>query len=273
MNRRQARDHLMKTLRLVVAGLEDLDILPLKGRDKREPGAKEKERMEDLLRSILVRHFGRQRRLVRAKLEAYAPDRKAAMPFDVEDIYQDDDLVAELMALLQKAVRGGVALFGQTTGVQIDWTLTNTRAAEWAREYTFELVKGIDEVTKAALQAAVSQFVETPGMSIGDVMNLLPFDEERALRVSVTEITRAYATANQMAGEDLKEEFPGVRVMKQWFTNNDDRVCELCGPLDGTEVGIDENFYEPESDYEDGNPPRHVNCRCWSGTYTALEGD
>ncbi len=95
------------------------------------------------------------------------------------------------------------------------------------------------------------------------------FTEDRALKIATTEITRAYATSSQMAGEDLKKEFPDVRVIKTWFTNNDERVCEFCVPLDGKEVEIDEDFYEPD-DYSDGNPPRHVNCRCWMQETTAL---
>ena len=177
------------------------------------------------------------------------------------------------MLLLQEAARHGVSLFGKNSRIQIDWTLTNQRAAEWAREYVYDLIKDIDDISRLALQSAISQFVETPGMTIGDVMDMLPYDDERAQRVAVTEITRAYASANQMAGEDLKKEFPDVRVTKMWFTNNDDLVCDLCGPLDKTEVGIDENFYEPEDSYQDGNPPRHVNCRCWTDTNTALGSD
>lgn len=265
MNKHAARLNLLKSVRLVVDGLEMIGIPPLKSRDKREPGRKEKEDYENRLSSVIIRHFGRQRRMVRERLAMENPGRKSW-----EELYSDDDFIAELLVLLQKAVKDGVSLFGKNSKVQIDWTMTNQRAAEWAREYVGELIKDIDKKTLAVLQDAVNQFVQTPGMTIGDVMDLLPFDEERALRVAVTEITRTYATANQLAGEDLRKEFPDVRVIKYWTTNNDDRVCDLCGPLDGVEIDVDENFYEPEDAYQDGNPPRHVNCRCWIETTTAL---
>jgi len=165
-----------------------------------------------------------------------------------------------------------VNLFGNNSKVQIDWTLINLRAAQWAREYVYDLIKDINKTTREVMREALSQFVETPGMTLRDVMDMLPFDEDRAQRIAVTEITRVYAKADQMAGEELKEQFPDVRVVKVWFTNNDDRVCELCGPLDNQEVEIDENFYTPEPPYADGNPPRHPNCRCWTETTTKLEG-
>jgi hypothetical protein len=84
----------------------------------------------------------------------------------------------------------------------------------------------------------------------------------------VTEITRSYAQGNQIAGEVMKEQFPDVPVVKVWFTNNDDLVCEICGPLNGEEVGIDDSW-----DSDDGpvdNPPAHVNCRCWTQTTTNI---
>jgi hypothetical protein len=272
MNKQQARANLLNAVRLVVKGLEDIGIPALKARDKREPGRKEKMEYEDRLQSIIVRHFGRQRRLVKDKLDTYAFVHGKALPpgIDLEDIYKDDDLIAEFMTLLQNALKHGITLFGANTALQIDWALTNTRAFEWAKEYTYDFVKGIEETTRKVLQSAISQFVDTPGMTIGDVMDMLPFDEVRAQQVAVTEITRAYSTANQLAGEDLKKEFPDVRVVKIWYTNNDDRVCDICGPLDGMEVEIDE-FFTTSDDKSIGiDPPAHVNCRCWTETTTAL---
>jgi hypothetical protein len=270
MNKQAVRHNLMVALRLVVDGLENIGIPPLKGRDQHEPGKREKEDLEDLLRSVIVRHFGRQRKKIHEKLELYAFMQGKALPFDTDDIYEDEDFITELMAMLQKATKKGIALFGKLSNIQIDWTLTNNRAWEWAKKYTYDLVDMIEDTTRKVLQSVIPQFIETPGMTIGNVMNMLPFDEERAQSIAVTEITRAYATANQLAGEDLKKEFPDVRVIKIWYTNNDDRVCDICAPLDGMEVDIDE-FFTTEDDKSLGiDPPAHVNCRCWTDTTTAL---
>ena len=163
-------------------------------------------------------------------------------------------------------------LFGKLSKLQVDWTLTNERAAEWAKKYTYDFVKGIEDTTRKALQSLISQFVETPGMSIHDVMNgLYMFTEERAQQIAVTETTRAFAQANQLAGEDLKKEFPDVRVIKTWFTNNDDRVCDICAPLDGMVVDIDEFFTTSDDKSLGIDPPAHVNCRCWTETTTDIE--
>jgi len=57
-------------------------------------------------------------------------------------------------------------------------------------------------------------------------------------------------------------------VIKQWWTNNDDRVCPICGPLHEEVVDIDENFVSLGVEYQ--QPPAHVFCRCWMNTTTRI---
>ena len=38
--------------------------------------------------------------------------------------------------------------------------------------------------------------------------------------------------------------------------------CDLCAEFDGMEINTGEKFYEPDSDYNNGFPPYHPNCRC-----------
>lgn len=263
-----SRPHLLRTLRLVVDGL--MDYAPaLKRRDPREPGRRRKEQAEDVLMLWVQRHFRRQLARIRERLEAYPL--KAKLPPQLDDILEpDEEEIAALIRLLRKNTIDGISLFGASVGVAIDYTLTNAQAAEWASKYAYDLVKGIDKVTRDVLSQAVTMFVETPGFTIGDLVDMLPFAEERALNIATTEVTRAYAQGQLLAGEELRDEFPDVKIVKQWFTNNDDRVCELCSPLDGMIVPFDDNFYTPENEYQDGNPPIHSRCRCWLETSTDI---
>ncbi len=247
----------------------------LKRRDKREPGRLEKEHAEARLTRIMRRVFRKQAALMRSRLEAAYPDRKAiqAPPINVTDwAWDEDDFAAFLMELI-RSTKGGISLFKANQPI-IDYTMVNADAAKWAREYAYDFVKNIGETTKRQLQQAIDAFISTPGFTIQDTMDLLgdTFSESRARTVAVTEITRAYARGNQLAGEELKKEFPDVRVVKIWYTNNDDRVCDICAPLDGMEVGIDE-FFTTEDDKSVGiDPPAHVNCRCWTD-YTTVLGE
>lgn len=237
--------------------------LTVKGRDPREPGLRKKNRMEKRLRQLIARRFKRQIDELRKHLEAMNPNRKALSAGGV--IVNTDDIDAELILLFVEAIREGVDIFDALVPLDVDYAAANNRALDYARTYVTEWLSGLDATSAEAVRNAVQHFVDTPGSTVGDAINLLTttFGDDRAERIAITEITRAYAEGNQLAGEDLAAQWPGVRVTKRWFTNNDDLVCPICGPLEGAEVNIDEEF-APGID----NPPAHVNCRCWTSVGT-----
>jgi len=223
---------------------------------------------------IIQSRFEKQATWIRHQLELFYsnhPQKAAITPpidwIDSPALWNDPEFMADLVIVLRDAALSGVDLFRQASAIGVDYTLVNSGAVQWAQNYAFDLVKGIDATTREALQQSISAFANTPGMTIGDAMNMMPFDAVRAQMVATTEITRAYARANQLAGEKLKQEFPDVKVVKIWSTNNDDRVCDICGPLNTKEVDIDEDFAPDIS-----APPAHVNCRCWMSTRTRING-
>ena len=69
----------------------------------------------------------------------------------------------------------------------------------------------------------------------------------------------------QLQGEQLKRDWPDVRVVKMWFTCNDDYVCETCRPLNEKTVEIDDEFAEGIA-----FPPAHDGCRCWMDSTTDI---
>lgn len=236
---------------------------PIKRRDKREPGRREKEEAEAELMRFFARRFRRQARAVREAAERII--KADRIPFDIEELLDDPEDEAELIRLLTKMVKGGVSIFGRSNPLDINYSIANDRAAQWAARYAGELIKQIDKFTLDTVREWVSFFVENSGFTIGDLMDRLPFDEVRAERIAVTEVTRAYAQGNKEAGEEMAKEFPGVRVVKIWETNNDDLVCDICEPLNGKEVELDQEFDDGISE-----PPAHINCRCWSIVTTAI---
>ena len=231
------------------------------GRDRREPKRREKLVLEERIRRLLLKRFRRQRGKVEAYLQMMPQMKDYVLPNDLFD----DEENGELIRLMLKGAAGGIEQFAETVTIGYDWSQVNMSAAEWAAAAVGELITAIDEVTRKAIQKAIELFITTPGMTIGDVMGAMPFGEERARTVAVTEITRAYAQGQLMAGEELRKAYPDVKVTKVWNTNADDFVCDICGPLDGEEVGIDEEFEGGISE-----PPAHVNCRCWMQTRTRI---
>ena len=96
-------------------------------------------------------------------------------------------------------------------------------------------------------------------------------NEVRALQVARTETFRIGNAATQGAWERS-----GVVKSKKWYTAADERVCEFCGPMNGTKIGIGDRFHDKgtEIEGEDGGilplnydnidyPPLHVSCRCY----------
>lgn len=246
----------------------------IKRRDPREPGRAIKERWEDRLYRLMMRRFRIQKRNLVAHLERFRPTKAAADDFMntlPRSLFDTDDVDAKLLRLFIAASQDGVELFAISSTISLDWTAVNTQAADWAREYTTEWLRGLDDTTRASLRSQMAAFIETPGYTIGDVVRSLPFDEKRALRIATTEITRVFGESVELAGKELQKTFPDVRVVKQWFTNNDSLVCGICAPLNNSIVSISDGFGVVSGEAGLTSPPAHVNCRCWMSSTTEID--
>ena len=274
------RERLRLILRLAINEIsEEAKAL---SRDRREPARREKLKVEFRLRRLILRYFRAQRQQILQAVELSMPERKAI--WDVEawvnsifgiDERAKDKLNADVMRLVLAATNGGVDLFRRNAAIELDYTQINANASAAVQQYVGDLISNIDKTTRETVRQAVQQFVDTPGMTIGDLRNALPFNAQRANTIAVTEVTRAYGEGERVAGEALREQFPDVKVVKKWYTNEDDKVCPLCGPLGDADrwIPIDKAF---DIDRRTGemymNPPRHVNCRCWIATRTDING-
>ncbi|MFA6134451.1 MAG: phage portal protein [Phycisphaerae bacterium] len=187
----------------------------------------------------------------------------------------DAELQAALIPELAKAVRDQIAAQSLEVGVAFDIAAINQAAVEWAKKYTFELVKGLTETTLKQLRTVISTYLETPGMTQGDLVGMLEptFGAARANSIATNEVTRAMSQGTTMHQELLAE--AGVQMEEVWHTANDDHVCYICGPANGK--GQDEpitaadeapwgrSFWRGRSWKEvfPGGPPGHAGpCRC-----------
>ena len=85
----------------------------------------------------------------------------------------------------------------------------------------------------------------------------------RAYTIARTELATAY---NQGAYEGTKQaQAAGLmgETMKIWCTADDERVCSICGALEGVEVGMDDDFDGASSSWSTRlTAPAHPGCRC-----------
>jgi hypothetical protein len=244
----------------------------VKQRDAREPGRRQKIMFENKFYRATKAYFARLAAKAQRRLELHDIfyPRKA---IDLDsyigtDFFDDEEFDADVIRLLLQGVGEGAALFSQEIGIPLDYSGINKKVLAWAKKHAGRLVKDVDAATRPILKDAINLYVSTPGFNLQDLMDMLtkapiaPLTPERALRIGVTETTRVFAKGAQLGAEQLKAEHPDVLVTMIWYTDNDDRVCDLCGPLHDTEVEYGGTFYDPKPPYEDGFPPRHVNCRC-----------
>lgn len=187
------------------------------------------------------------------------------------DIYQqsfwDDELdslaaiiVPAALTILFKGGMGGEKALPKGARILMDWDWFNQAAIDWLKRWQLGNLRDFNELTRRRAVQIIADWVRA-----GEPLPLLEaklaplFGEGRARRVAVTEVTRMYAEGNILAWRST-----GVVGGKRWRTANDEKVCPICGPLDDTEVGLDENgFTTAPGEMGLSAPPAHPNCRCW----------
>jgi len=140
----------------------------------------------------------------------------------------------------------------ENIGFGFDWTLANQHAEEWAISNSASLVNEIDQTTTRAIRQSVSRWVnngEPLESLVSDLTNHMAFSRNRAELIASTETTRAYAEGNRIAYRES-----GVVDKVEWRTANDEKVCPICGPLDGERDVLDGDFGGV------GYPPAHPRC-------------
>jgi hypothetical protein len=202
----------------------------------------------------------RLRRKINKILGEYESDAAAAIEAGREPAY--DAFFAEMRAAIQPEVTAMMTneavRVSSELGIVFDPAIINTDAVRWARQYTYDMVNGLTNTTRNLIRETTAAFIETPGMTTGDLVRMLQpaFGKDRAEMIGVTEVTRAYSEATNEVQELVNR--TGLQMRRVWHTSQDDRVCIICGPLNG----------QPEEDWRgqfpDG-PPAHPRCRCGEG--------
>jgi SPP1 gp7 family putative phage head morphogenesis protein len=133
--------------------------------------------------------------------------------------------------------------------IGVSWDLANQAAADWSSQYGFDLVRGIGDNTRTALQKKLSAFFEQ-SMTMPQLRDSLTslFGPVRAEMIASTETTRAAVNGQQAIVTQLNKQ--GIPMVPTFTTSRDEHVCPICSPLNGKRVS--ENQF----------PPRHPRCRC-----------
>ncbi len=140
---------------------------------------------------------------------------------------------------------------------------------KWAEQRSQELSVGLIKTSRKRLQKATEQLkiiargpskqgqpTATPAEQKQIAEDALDdiFGDSRLDRIAVTETTGMITAGETAIFLRVKQEL-GWEIIRIWHTEEDDRVCPICQPLDRK----DEDFFAPRV----GSPPAHIKCRCW----------
>src|SRR5512145_150961 len=171
--------------------------------------------------------------------------------WDAEDGELWDSLNELLIVTLTDGIADGVEALPEEYRVLADFNRVNQEVLDYARQYRYDWIKKINDTTRQQVQTAMQDWIREGSPLSALAARLAPvFGKVRAEMIAATETTRVYAKGNQQAWESTEV----VGAMKIQ-TAKDEKVCPICGPRDGSEVGIGDT---------DAMPPFHVNCRCWT---------
>lgn len=163
-----------------------------------------------------------------------------------------------LLGIANEAVDEYAGYFQDEFSFGIDVTSVQAEAADWAKKYSYELVKDLTNTTRNNLQANVGAWIASGSTELGDLQKLIApaFGDVRALRIAQTEVTRAWSEGREALWRES-----GVVERKRWsMAVGMPNICEVCQDLHGKITKVGEpypgypNIFKP--------PDPHPGCRC-----------
>jgi hypothetical protein len=154
--------------------------------------------------------------------------------------------------------------------ISISWDMASSQALDFIRSYAFDLIKNIDDTTRANIRAAVekytaegldadwlreqiAQYLVPPGGTVTDAIR------NRATLIGQTESMKAFSEGTIKRYQDA-----GVNEAS-WQTVNQGEphpVCDRCRSVHNVKANIRAGWYS-SVDGETLKPPRHPGCRCF----------
>lgn len=148
--------------------------------------------------------------------------------------------------------------------VKIDFAFNaeNQSAIDWADRHAAELIDGISETSREAINNAIADALESGDLADAlDEILAAVGDTERARLIARNETMRAVSEGQRQAwAQAVDEGFLTGDERRTWITVGDEKVCPICEPLDGRLADLDGTY---PGGYD--GPPAHVSCRCTEG--------
>lgn len=180
--------------------------------------------------------------------------------------------------------------------VVLSFNQNSPEAIKWAREHSAQLIKGVSDNTRQAIQNAIALGFEeqltigATAKSIKNVIGLTPRDAaflmrsaedldrkqigrlaNKLLRLRANNIARTetIAASNRGQQEFWRQALDAnllapENAFQEWIVTPDDRLCPICEPMEGQVRGLGAMFETGDGDLV-SSPPAHPSCRCAVG--------
>lgn len=138
---------------------------------------------------------------------------------------------------------------------------TSQNIREFLSKEGLKFAQEVNETTKEKIKEAIQAGIDE-GEGFDKIRSRIEDFFEASEKNRAISITRTEVAKSSNFGTLEGFEQSGVVEGKEWFTAEDERVCEICEPLHGEIVEIDGNFRGDDLFGRVEAPPAHVSCRC-----------
>ncbi|HWP59546.1 MAG TPA: phage portal protein [Candidatus Acidoferrales bacterium] len=192
-------------------------------------------------------------------------------------------------------------LLSNQLGTKLTFDLTNPHAVYWVKTNGAKLVREVTEKTREGLQQLIQDGIiagkppkelareikERVGLTQRQAAAVQKFEQQlieegannieervqkyadallrqRSLNIARTETLNASNGGQQTLWLQARDEglLPSAATTRQWLVTDDDRLdVNVCEPMDGQEVGLDEPFETGDGRFV-MHPTAHPQCRC-----------
>lgn len=150
--------------------------------------------------------------------------------------------------------------------IDFEFDVASQAAIDWADKHAGELIDGISETSREAINNATAELLETGDWSEAlDEILAAVGDPDRARLIARNESMIAVHEGQREAWDQAVESglLEGDEE-REWIVVGDEKVCPICQSLEGKTAKIGQSYISDEGEAYEG-PPAHVSCRCSEG--------
>ncbi len=162
------------------------------------------------------------------------------------------DLTPILMNEITIAGQAAYSLIGKED-TYIPFNITNT-VKENVAKFTKSMLDTDSETLSNLITDGINQGLSVPEIRDSITNKFETISKNQATVITRTEVMRASNMGNLDAYRQS-----GIVEAKQWLTAG---ATDECSNYEGKTESLDGSFYSSDSEFLDGDPPLHPNCRC-----------